>query len=332
MKAFGLLVALAAVAAVPRARAATREPVHATLDWHRLPGGQSCSDAATLERAVESRLGRKVFVPRGAADVVVVARIGPARRGAGWVIDLELRTASGQVIGTRELTSAAPSCSALDPSVALVVALMVDIPKSDVPAPAPAPKRAVPRPEKPTPIRLPVEPARAWRVHVELAASGAVGVLPGAIAGVSLGWGLDPPGLFLIELDASLYPKADVAQNGAGSRFSLASAELDLCPLEVGRSQPWLWGCVSQRLGEISGEGFGFSENLRQSRAFYSAGLRARAAVELAGPLKLVGSVGGEVPVTRDRFIYRDATGRTVELFRMAPIFGSAELGLGLSF
>ena len=196
MKALGLLVALAAVAVAPRARAATADPVHAALEWHRLPGGQSCSDAATLERAVESRLGRKIFVARNAADVVVIARIGPARRGTGWVIDLELRTASGQVIGTRELTTGDPSCSALDPSVALVVALMGDIPKSDVPAPAPAPapKRAVPRPERPTPIRLPVEPARAWRVQVEVAATGAIGVLPGAIAGVSLGWGLEPPG------------------------------------------------------------------------------------------------------------------------------------------
>lgn len=330
------VAALAAVAAAPRARAAMREPVHAALSWHRLPGGESCSDAPVLERAVESRLGRKVFVPRATADVVVVARIGPARRGTGWVVDLELDTASGQVIGTRELSTADRSCSALDPSVALVVALMVDIPKSDLPKPARqplSPPQPLPRPEKPTPIRLPVETRRAWRVHVEAAASAAVGLLPGVVGGASLGWGLKPPGFFLVELDASLYPKADTTADGLGSRFLFASAGLDLCPLEVGRSGPRLWGCLSQRVGVVTSDGFGFSEeNLRQSRAFYSAGLRLRGALKLDGPLELVGSIGAEVPVTRNRFSYLDGTGRHHQLFRMAPIFGSAELGLGLSF
>jgi hypothetical protein len=330
MKALGLFAAAAAVAVAPGARAATRAPVHAALDWHRLPGGESCSDAATLERAVESRLGRKIFVSHASADVVVVARVGPARRGTGWVADLELRTADGQVIGTRELTTADRSCSALDPSVALVVALMVDIPKSDLPRPAPTPR--APRQEKPTPIRLPAEPARSWRVKVELAGSAVAGVLPGVIAGANLGWGLKPPGWPLIQIDASLYPKAEVERDGLGTRFSFASVGLDLCPFEWEGLRARVWGCLRQRLGQITGDGFGFSENLRQSRAFYGVGLGAGAAFRLTGPFELVAGVGAEAPITRDRFTYLDAVGHTVQLFRMAPIFGSTELGLGLSF
>lgn len=333
MKALGLCLGAAlSVATATTARASPREPVHAALEWHRLPGGESCIEATALERAVETRLGRTVFVGRSSADVVIVARIGPARSGPGWVVDLELRTAEGHVIGTRELTTTDSSCSALNPSLALVVALMIDIPKSQLP-PRTVQRTPAPPLERPTPIRLPPErPPSHWRVEVKLTATTALGLLPGVAPGARLGWGFKPPGFFLTELDATLYAKSEVRSGSVGSRFSLVSAGLYICPVSLGTSGARLWGCLSGGLGLISSEGFGFARNLRQNRPLYSAGLQVRAAVPLAGPLELRGGLGFGVPLTRDRFTYRTTAGREIELFRIAPIFGGGELGLGLSF
>src|SRR5688572_7710227 len=140
------------------APAAEGERSRARLDLVRTPGTESCIEKRGLERAVERRLRRKVF--QEPAGLLVEVRI--ARTEGNWIASIVLYDAHRRELGRRELDTAAEDCSALDASLALVLALLVDSPPEPQPEPteAPAatptgaPKPPVPRPP-PTPIVLP---------------------------------------------------------------------------------------------------------------------------------------------------------------------------------
>src|SRR5688500_741329 len=115
------------------------------------PVGQGCLDAAALALAVEAQLERRVF-DEARAEVVVS---GTARRtDEGWVAELLLRRTDGTQIGMRELRTPSPECSALDEGLPLVVALMVDLPRSRI---------ALTLPQRPPPAAAPAAPPPAPR-------------------------------------------------------------------------------------------------------------------------------------------------------------------------
>ncbi len=291
-------------------------------------------DAQALRSAVESRLGRRVFVPRKQADVVVRGRLEVARGGDGWTADLALESGAGQPMGKRTLSTHADDCSALDASLALIVALMIDIPREELPAP---PTTAPPPPPAAhtTTIQLPREtpaPRRPWGFEADGRGVGALGLMPGVALGVGVGVGVEPPGFWFTELDGDLWMtrRVDSSSGGSGSRFSLQSVSLYLCPLALGSFRLRFRACVGQRVGRLVADGFGFDENRREPRVVYNPGMRARLTVGLVGPLVLGAGLGLEVPLARDRFTATRASGASEELFRMAPVVGTAEVVLGV--
>jgi len=316
------------------AKAEPAPPVRAALDWRRQPGAEHCMAPAALAKAVESRLGRRVFVPTKQADVVVHARLEPAAGGEGWTADLALESAAGQPMGKRTLSVRAADCSALDASLALIVALMIDIPREELPAPPP---KSAPPPPAPrtTPIQLPrgtPAPRRPWGFEADARGVAALGLMPGAALGLAVGVEVQPPGFWLIELDGELWMtrRADSSSGGSGSRFSLASVGLYLCPLQLGSARVRFRGCVGQRVGRLVAEGFGFDEDHREPRVVYNPGMKARLTARLVGPLLLGAGVGLEVPLSRDHFVATRANGSTQELYRMAPLVGTAEVLVGV--
>ncbi|HEX5098309.1 MAG TPA: hypothetical protein VFV94_02370, partial [Polyangiaceae bacterium] len=108
----------------------------ASLDVTREAGAESCLEASALETAVERRLERPVFVPagRGAVGVSLHFQRRAERTFAAEVVLLDRH---GAALGRRELKTRAPHCSALDDSLALVVALLVDSPEAREQAAAP---------------------------------------------------------------------------------------------------------------------------------------------------------------------------------------------------
>lgn len=318
-------------------RADPAQPVRAGLDWRRLPGAEHCMDAQSLRKAVESRLGRRVFVPRMQADVVVRGRLQVAQGGEGWTAKLALETAAGQPMGTRTLSTRAEDCSAMDASLALIVALMIDIPREELPPP---PRKSAPPPRpapRTTPIRLPrgtPAPRQPWGFQVHGRGVAALGLLPGASLGLGVGVAVHPPGFWYTELDGELWMtrRVDSGSGGSGSRFSLQSVELYLCPLALGSPRFRFLACVGQRAGRLVAEGFGFDKDLREPRVVYNPGMRARLTAGLVGPLVLGAGLGLEVPLVRDHFMATRADGAGEELYRMAPVVGTAELVLGVRF
>src|SRR5438067_1463702 len=75
-------------------------PIRAFLTWERTPGADSCVDGETLERAVELRVGRSVFVDREGAGLALAARIERVGTGGAdtWRAIIEMRAADGRFL------------------------------------------------------------------------------------------------------------------------------------------------------------------------------------------------------------------------------------------
>jgi len=340
-RALRLLLALftlsprAAVAQPSAPSPASAERVSATLDWQRAPGAEQCLDAPALEQGVEMRLARRVFVqaepqtrPTSPA-VRIRGRIAP-RPGAGFHAELELETLDGESLGRRELETHAEHCSALDESLALVVALMVDIPPEKLPA-----RPVAPAPRAFTPIAVPKTthaPREPWQVEVTLLGTFGIGLLPEPAVGVRAGVGVAPPAFWLTELEATYWPAQERERGGVGTELGLMTLGLFVCPLTFESGWLGLRICAGQELGRVHAAGFGFDRDREHARLFFDAGARLRGVLRLTGALELRAGIGVALPFSRDRFVYAERDGSHPELFQVAPVVGTGELGLGLHF
>jgi hypothetical protein len=296
---------------------------------------ETCIAREKLASMVETRLQRKIFVEPSKADVVV--ELALERKTEHWSATLTLRSSAGVWFGARELQSEAEDCSGLDESLALVVALAIDVPKDELPPPPAAAAKPPERP-KPRPLRLPPpverarpsEPAKPWEVAPRVGLAMSAGILPNVSPGARATLRLSPPDFWNTELGATIWKNADETSGDRGSHLSFISAEIAICPVKFGPRSVPMRACLNQTIGRLSAEGFGFSENRERRRFFYMWGLGLRAAWRIAEPVRLHLGVDAAIPATRDDFFYTDASGRSVGVYRVSPIVGVAELGVEL--
>jgi len=143
MRALTLLAMLSATAAGAEQRWG--------LTWKAADG---CIQAAELAERVERRLGHPVFgtEPDLRIDGYLIAADGTPKN-AKWRARLTLVDSHGTVRGSRDVTSAEASCRAIDDSLVLVVAVMIDPSAALTPYAAPE--------QPPPPPSAPVEPPPA---------------------------------------------------------------------------------------------------------------------------------------------------------------------------
>lgn len=318
-------------------------PPRVALEVVRGAGTESCVEGDALERAVEARLGRPVF----GGDALRV-RLRFERHDRELVAEIDLLDRRGNSLGRRELKTKARHCSALDDSLALVVALLVDSPEAReqaAAAVAPAPSSsssasspatsATPPSEPPrVSVTIPPEvlaPREPYRVLVGASFAAIVGPLPGVAFGPELLLALRPPHFIELRLRPSYFPAVEVSAPASdrGGRLSLLQVALDLCPLEHETQRVRFSGCLGQSVGWVHGEGFGYLHNETTGSLVYSLGVGASARVALAGPLGVDLGLGAAVPLEHDTYVSQAASGVTTEVFRSAPVTGM--LGAGLS-
>jgi hypothetical protein len=319
------------LASPARARA---EHANARLEVVRGPGAESCLDAPALQKSVERRLGRKVFDPVAPAELTLLVEWKVEGR---WSARVELSDAQG-ALGSREISTEARHCSAVDDSLALVVALLVDTPP-ERPEPAPAPaisaeKSATPaaRPAPvPTPIVLPestLGPREPFAFDVRACALGAVALVPGIAPGVEIALGVRPPRGPWIRATVDFYaPRSRELDEDGGVRVSVRRAGLELCPLALGAGVVKLEACGALRTGQLVAEGYGFDANRESSKLFHGFALGGQALAPL-GPLNALFGLSAEIPFTRDRFTARLDGVQEQTLYRAAPIAATARLGI----
>jgi hypothetical protein len=311
------------------------EPLHLTaaLDVKRAPGAEGCLDAPTLAKAVEARLGRSVFADASPElRVTVTLERLPDRV---FRAQLLLEDAKGQALGRRELVSAEPSCGALDASLALVVALLVDAPPTppsapptDASAPPPPPS---PPPPPPTPIRIPPAPPppdEPWRFGAALSGTLSLGWLPSLAPGASLALSAEPPRLPELLAFAQLFaPRRTESAGGGGVEVSLMRLGLAVCPSIYRGTRLRVAACVGQTVGRARAMAFGFDENRQTADLSYAVEAGGLLQMSLVGPLVFRAFSGLEVPLTRN--VYVSGPERTV-LFRSSPVAARGEMGLGV--
>jgi hypothetical protein len=320
----------------PSVAATDAAAVPARLEWNLEAGGATCLDGPSLARAVEQRWKRRVFEPTRVPEIVVRGRIGPAP-DAGWSARIELFDANGAALGSRELTTRAVECSALDDSVALAVGLMLDVTRHRV-----AEERAqhaVSAPDRSSldgeAIDIPegTAPARE-RLHFEPSASfeAAFGVLPELAPGFRPALALDFARWFRLEVAANFYASETAASALKGTTVSLWTVELRQCPLfESARRIGWAV-CLVEQAGPLRARGFGFDTDANPREVFAAAGVSGELRFRLAGPLELLAGASVELPFVRYRFVYSTAAEGTLAVYRGAPIGGRAWLGVGARF
>jgi hypothetical protein len=173
----------------------------------------------------------------------------------GWRATSTLASEEGAVLGHRELQANEDSCRALDESLALAVALMIDpdallAPDTDRPAEALTPLES-PRPERPLPdaAQAPAPPAkmasaRRWRVEAEAEATLAFGLVPGVGTGVSARLLLTPPSFWGVAVEGTFWRESDAQSSTFGSSIGLEQAGVSVCPLDLRRKRMSLVACA----------------------------------------------------------------------------------------
>jgi hypothetical protein len=297
-------------------------------------GTSACLEAAKLERAVERRLKRRVFVAAPQAQLTM--RVVFARRADEMQARIELASADGTPRGTRTLVTE-NHCSTLDDSLALSVALLVDEPPdpepptSPEPAATPTPTASVASSKKPDRIiNIPedvVAPREPWHARFGVSAAGAWGQLPGIRPVLALHLTLVPRGFWPVVLSGdAFWPKSAERDERSGARFELFRVGLAVCPALFDQPARSVAICVGQRIGWLSAQGYGFDRDQRERRLGYALSLGGEGRQRLFGPVSFRGYLGAEVPLVRDRFT---SGGRNAaQLFQPSPVGLIGEIGL----
>jgi hypothetical protein len=345
MRAWSSALALTFATLLPRAAAAeTPRVLVATLEVQREPGTERCIDEAALARAVEERLARPVFNVRNPPDLKVQLRLARPLPNE-WQGALTLLDVNGNELGRRELVTKAKDCSALDASLALVVALLVDAPPNMPPPPSPAepapaaePAPSAPPPKPPAPTRLVVPrdtfaPREPWRVALYAAATGLVGLAPRPLFGAALTLDLHPPQLFGLRASAEFLPKARLEfEPERGAELTLVRFGLALCPLEADAGILNFELCAGQEVGWLGVTGYGFDENLDSGELAYALEASGSAFLRLAAGLGLWVSVAAEAPLVRNAYFSGTEQGARADLYRAKPVASNAQIGAGIEF
>src|SRR6187402_3530066 len=128
----GILAALIAAGLFAQHPAQAKSPASgsARLELVKGPDTERCLDQQSLSHAVETRLQRRAF--RADLPATLHVKIEIARDSVGWSASLSMHDGSGAFLGRRSIVTEASDCSALDDSLALVVALLVDSPPAPI--------------------------------------------------------------------------------------------------------------------------------------------------------------------------------------------------------
>lgn len=331
-----LALVLPAVLGVTHAHAADgeRSRALARLELVTDEGASSCMSKRELEVAVERRLRRKVF--REPAELDVKVRF--TRIGNAWSAELALADSQGRELGRRALDTQAKDCSALDASLALVVALLVDSPPEPPPPPPETPtpaEKPAPPPPRSTSIEVPKEtyaPREPWRFVPTLSVSAAYDRLPGFAWGPRAGVAFLPPHFpeFRVSVGA-LLPSEKTHESGEfGARFWLIDALFELCPLGHASPSVRLSGCIGQSVGRLSVSGFGFDENDEEPGVDLVVTAGVSSFFLLAPPFGAFIGLGAGFPLSRNTYSARTAEGERIEVWQRGYVVGTAEAGVGL--
>lgn len=319
------LVGVRAAGAETPARAAEPSGRSARLQWQRLVGAEGCISGEELAATLQRRL-RRGTIGGPEADVTLEGTIAPAESGVGYKAWLVVRDRSDQSLGTREVTSVETSCRALDEALLLVLTVIID------PSLAFEPGQGAASTSTP-PARVASATSAETTWHLSAGGGASLGLVPGVGFGVLANAGVRPWGGPLLELGAAHWFASQVDSDEGSASVSVTYGTLNICAFPFA-SGAWQFGACAGGQGgviRVNASDFG-GENLSPSRPLANVTARAEARWQVSDPLFVRFSLGGAVPIVRDRFFFNTQTGDVVSLFRLSPVIGVLGLEGGITF
>jgi hypothetical protein len=263
-------------------------------------------------------LARRVFVEHD-EDVRVFVRAQPVAP-RGWSAVLRLESPDGQLIGTREITTDEDDCHAFDERLSLVVALMVDLPKTHVSVKLP-------------PRRPSAESARSAISEIETGVGAVLqlGWVPEPLYGVRAFERLRVGSLWPVEAELGWWFPRRIEAQGSSVEVRAWYVGLMACPALVKTALMTLGVCGGGRVGRIDARGASFADNEEASGLLLESHVALELTAPILPPLSLRAAVGATLALTRTRFSFSDEAGRQ-ELFQARQAFGVGQLSALVHF
>ena len=263
---------------------------------------------------MQARLGYDPFDPRSDEVVEVTVR----RPRGQYVAIVSIRVADGNVRQREPLTSSASDCSEIASTLALAISIAIDpltFVRPAPPAPEAPPTSPAVTPAAPErPPALPPTRRLGWELGA--GATGSVGALPTASAGVMLLGGLATS---VVRVDAEGRYDFQATKSGPGG--SAVHGTLLLATLAPCWTPRPVSLCALASLGTLPGDGTGVDNRASASPLYAAAGLRAGVELPTAGRLRGRLQLDGYAPL-------RPTTLRIVgtDVWTSPPVFGTLSL------
>ncbi|MBL8684180.1 MAG: hypothetical protein JNK05_33710 [Myxococcales bacterium] len=310
--------------------------------WVRDEGAETCPDATVVRRAVSDRVGRDPFSERARTSIDAIVR----RNSQGFVARFFVRGASDEPLGTREFTSAAPTCEPIVEALALALAIVIDPTVALRPEPlvstsivrasvTPSPIAAVPR-RSPS-LTLTALPTSRSQMALALSLSfdAALGVLPTVGFGPALDAHLRFSRWIAADLSSRWLAEQRTSTALSDYALSMASSSASVCVDPLGStsaSRASFAACAALSAGAIS------ASALRQRaieggvRPWVALGPALRGQLRVVGPLVLEARLGATFALARNAYLEESGEPVTsATVFEQPLVGGYASLGFGVA-
>jgi hypothetical protein len=282
-----------------------------SLSFTRSPGSESCISAVDLARAVEKRLRRRVFESPSVAALSIEGQVEATREPPGWRAVIRAAKSDGTALGTRELSSGERQCSALDRSLVLVIAQLID-PDAELDPPA-----AVAQP-------------RAGRFSLGAHGNAATGVLPELAVGGDVAFGFRALRALALEFRGGIWASQTSTRAEGGGHFALADAFIGACtPFELGAAFE-VGPCAGVRIGWLRSRGVDLDAT-EENSWLVEPTLGFRASLKLSHTFAFEVGGGAFVNAVRPHFRYQEVDGSTVGVYQVPDFGGIFSVGLALA-
>ena len=261
------------------------------IEVTRDSSAQDCPDTGGMVSRVNDVTGQASVRAPGGAPAKLTLRVALSASGAGYAAEI---VAEGSRSGRRRIADIGADCSGLAEALAVTLAIIVDDEKA---RPADGPPEAVP-PLKPSVPAAPVERRPFAHLHLDLA--GSVGLLEPTSAGLAAG-GMFEFGQLVVGVDGFYVPPR--ANDLAGGRVDVSLLAGGVSGCWRAATDPALVAlCGHVHVGRLTGEGFGFSRNEKESRPWIAPGLGAAGFLPLGEFIELHAALQLFVPVRQESF------------------------------
>jgi hypothetical protein len=293
------------------------------LEWLGPGPEDTCLGRDRLANAVEDYLGRPAFAVEG-GETTLSVRV-ESRGQQGYRALLLLReTATGRVLGNRELTTPLQLCSGLDDALTLTVALMVDDDWSGAAEASAAPPEPTPPAEVSPPP--PPKPSKPWGFGVEALVLVGMGALPKTAAGAELGFVALPVSWLALRAHARGFLPSSLSAGSAELEMTLFGAGASLCPTATLGAGWSLAGCVGGEGGLLFANPRGFEASQEHTSSWFGAAFAGRLQFRPGRHFGLVGQAELVAPFKPERFV-ADLDDERELLFQMDTPFWVFGLG-----